>query len=81
MHSSGSRLAPAVPGVAQRGVGRGSWAEEFVAGRLRSAWTASGRAKERPRRVELPWGAEESNRFGIDELVEYCREPGAEPYV
>jgi alpha-N-arabinofuranosidase len=36
---------------------------------------------ERPRRVELAWGAEESNRFGTDEFVEYCRELGTDPYV
>lgn len=35
----------------------------------------------RPRRVELAWGAEESNRFGTDEFVAYCRELGAEPYI
>jgi alpha-N-arabinofuranosidase len=36
---------------------------------------------ERPRRVELAWGAEESNRFGTDDFVEYCRELGAEPFI
>ncbi len=36
---------------------------------------------ERPRRPELAWHAEESNRFGTDEFVAYCRELGAEPYI
>jgi alpha-L-arabinofuranosidase len=45
-------------------------------------WTDGiGPVDERPRRVELAWGAEESNRFGTDEFVEYCRVLGAEPYV
>jgi len=36
---------------------------------------------ERPRRVELAWRQEESNRFGTDEFIEYCRAIGAEPYI
>ena len=36
---------------------------------------------ERPRRIELAWHAEESNRFGTDEFIAYCRELGAEPYI
>ena len=35
----------------------------------------------RPRRPELAWGAEESNRFGTDEFMAYCRQLGTEPYV
>ncbi|MBI2941340.1 MAG: alpha-N-arabinofuranosidase [Chloroflexi bacterium] len=35
----------------------------------------------RPRRMELAWRAEESNRFGTDEFVEYCRAVGTEPYI
>jgi len=35
----------------------------------------------RPRRPELAWGAEESNRFGTDEFLGYCAELGAEPYI
>lgn len=35
----------------------------------------------RPRRPELAWGGEESNRFGTDEFLEYCAELGTEPYV
>jgi len=31
--------------------------------------------------MELAWHAEESNRFGTDEFVAYCRELGAEPYI
>jgi alpha-L-arabinofuranosidase len=36
---------------------------------------------DRPRRPELAWGAEESNRFGTDEFMAYCRQLGTEPYV
>jgi alpha-L-arabinofuranosidase len=35
----------------------------------------------RPRRPELAWGGEESNRFGTDEYLGYCAELGAEPYI
>ena len=35
--------------------------------------TASGPKDQRPRRTELAWHAEESNRFGTDEFIEYCR--------
>jgi alpha-N-arabinofuranosidase len=31
--------------------------------------------------MELAWHAEESNRFGTDEFIEYCRAIGAEPYI
>jgi len=40
-----------------------------------------GSKDQRPRRVELAWGGEESNRFGTDEFIAYCRELGAEPYI
>src|SRR5436189_137726 len=36
---------------------------------------------KRPRRSELAWYAEESNRFGTDEFIEYCRVLGAEPLI
>jgi alpha-N-arabinofuranosidase len=36
---------------------------------------------QRPRRSELAWHAEESNRFGTDEFIAYCREIGAEPFI
>ena len=35
----------------------------------------------RPRRLELAWGGEESNRFGTDEFLAWCAEVGAEPYL
>jgi alpha-N-arabinofuranosidase len=40
-----------------------------------------GPAADRPRRSELAWYAEESNRFGTDEFLEYCRVLGTEPYI
>jgi len=40
-----------------------------------------GPASSRPRRPELAWGAEESNRFGTDEFLDYCDELGAEPCI
>ena len=36
---------------------------------------------ERPRRVDLAWFAEESNRFGTDEFLQYCRAINTEPYI
>src|SRR5437867_11553776 len=35
----------------------------------------------RPRRSDLAWFAEESNRFGTNEFIEYCRLLGTEPYI
>ena len=35
----------------------------------------------RPRRPELAWGGEESNRFGTDEFLAYCAGLGTEPYI
>jgi alpha-L-arabinofuranosidase len=35
----------------------------------------------RPRRWDTAWQEEESNHFGTDEFVEYCRKLGAEPYI
>ena len=36
---------------------------------------------DRPRRSELAWYAEESNRFGTDEFIQYCRAVGTEPHI
>ncbi len=36
---------------------------------------------QRPARPDLAWGALESNRFGTDEFLEYCKRTGAEPYI
>ena len=35
----------------------------------------------RPARPDLAWGAVDSNRFGIDEFIEYCRALDVEPYI
>ena len=40
-----------------------------------------GPREKRPRRSELAWYAEESNRFGTDEFLEYCRVIDAEPFI
>jgi alpha-N-arabinofuranosidase len=45
-------------------------------------WTDGvGPRDARPRRIELAWGSEESNRFGTDEFIAYCREAGTEPFI
>jgi alpha-N-arabinofuranosidase len=45
-------------------------------------WTDGiGPVEQRPRRLELAWHSEESNRFGTDEFIAYCRAIGAEPYI
>jgi alpha-N-arabinofuranosidase len=36
---------------------------------------------ERPRKLELAWLSEESNRFGTDEFIEYCRELNTDPFI
>lgn len=40
-----------------------------------------GPREERPRRYDMAWGAEESNAFGTDEFLEWCRLVGAEPFI
>nr|WP_294696291.1 alpha-L-arabinofuranosidase C-terminal domain-containing protein [uncultured Friedmanniella sp.] len=35
----------------------------------------------RPRRLELAWGSEETNRFGTDEFLAWCAEVGAQAYL
>lgn len=45
-------------------------------------WTdGAGPVERRPRRMELAWHTEESNRFGTDEFIAYCRAIDAEPYI
>ncbi|MEM2762472.1 MAG: alpha-N-arabinofuranosidase, partial [Candidatus Bathyarchaeia archaeon] len=36
---------------------------------------------KRPTLYDLAWGAEETNRFGTDEFIEFCRLIGAEPFI
>jgi alpha-N-arabinofuranosidase len=36
---------------------------------------------ERPNRIELAWHSSESNQFGTDEFIDYCRELKVEPYL
>lgn len=40
-----------------------------------------GPREQRPRRSELAWHGEESNRFGTNEFMRYCRTLGSEPYL
>ncbi len=40
-----------------------------------------GPKEKRPVRFDLAWGQEETNRFGTDEFIEYCRLVGIEPYI
>lgn len=45
-------------------------------------WTDGiGPKDNRPRRLELAWHSEESNRFGTDEFMRFCDVVGAEPYL
>lgn len=39
-----------------------------------------GPISQRPTRVELAWLSTESNKFGTDEFIEYCRALNVEPY-
>lgn len=40
-----------------------------------------GSVNERPVRYDLEWQVEESNRFGTDEFIKFCRKIKAEPYI
>ncbi len=40
-----------------------------------------GPKEKRPVRFDLAWSKEETNRFGTDEFIEYCRAVEAEPYI
>jgi alpha-N-arabinofuranosidase len=40
-----------------------------------------GDPRKRPRRVNLPWGGIEDNRFGTHEFMELCKVLGARPYL
>ncbi|MEX2724258.1 MAG: alpha-N-arabinofuranosidase, partial [Candidatus Freyarchaeota archaeon] len=47
-----------------------------------------GPVDERPKRDNMPWsllgpeyGPLETNRFGTDEFIDFCRRVGAEPYI
>ncbi len=40
-----------------------------------------GSRSQRPRRLDLAWGAEESNEFGTDEFLEWCKLIGTEPFI
>ncbi|GAA1727155.1 alpha-L-arabinofuranosidase C-terminal domain-containing protein [Brachybacterium phenoliresistens] len=41
----------------------------------------TGPRDQRPRRLELAWGSEESNRFGTPEFLAWCEATGATPYL
>jgi alpha-N-arabinofuranosidase len=40
-----------------------------------------GPQSERPTRLDLAWQGVETNQFGTDEFVQFCRQVGAEPYL
>jgi alpha-N-arabinofuranosidase len=40
-----------------------------------------GPPQDRPRRLDLAWGATETNRFGTNEFIDWCRLAGAEPML
>jgi alpha-N-arabinofuranosidase len=45
-------------------------------------WTDGiGPREKRPRRLDLAWGATESNAFGLNEFVLWCRKAGVEPMI
>ncbi len=55
------------------------WGGNFISG---YHWTDGiGPRDQRPRRWDRAWQAEESNRFGTDEFIEFCRLIGAEPFI
>ncbi len=40
-----------------------------------------GPADQRPVRIDLAWGAHETNRIGTDEFLSYCKRMNIEPYI
>lgn len=40
-----------------------------------------GPRESRPRRLNVWWKGEESNAFGTDEFIQFCKVVGAEPYI
>jgi len=40
-----------------------------------------GPRESRPRRLNVWWKGEESNAFGTDEFIQFCKMVGAEPYI
>jgi alpha-N-arabinofuranosidase len=45
-------------------------------------WTDGiGPKEERPKRIDLAWGAIDSNQFGTDEYIKFCRKLGTDPYI
>jgi len=40
-----------------------------------------GPRENRPVRIDLAWGAKESNRFGTDEFLDWCQATGTQPYL
>ncbi|MBC7091850.1 MAG: alpha-N-arabinofuranosidase [Nitrososphaeria archaeon] len=40
-----------------------------------------GPRESRPRRLNVWWKGEESNEFGTDEFIQFCKVVGAEPYI
>ncbi|MEJ5867001.1 alpha-L-arabinofuranosidase C-terminal domain-containing protein [Pseudokineococcus sp. 5B2Z-1] len=48
-----------------------------------AAWwqDGTGPRDDRPRRLELAWGSEESNRFGTPEFLAWCEAVGTVPYL
>jgi len=40
-----------------------------------------GPVEERPKRLELAWHSLETNQFGTNEFIEFCRAVGSEPYI
>ena len=43
--------------------------------------TASVRSAERPRRLDLAWMSTETNQFGTNEFIDWCRAAGIEPML
>lgn len=40
-----------------------------------------GPREERPARVDMAWNATDSNQFGTDEFIDWCRKANTEPYL
>ena len=77
-----ARLPPRRAGAGARARPRPSCAiPAATSSRATTGRTASARCRERPRRLDLAWMSTETNAFGTNEFIDWCRLAGIEPML
>ena len=92
--STAASSSPAIPtadeqGLPPRRAGAGARARRrrscaipaATSSRATTGRTASARSSERPRRLDLAWLSTETNTFGTNEFIDWCRAAGIEPML